>query len=358
MNETRTSAFRYDESSAVNSDDPRLLAAVREFMAALEKGTAPNRQEFIDRHREIAADLANCLDGLEMVHGAAMKVRRQPPPVRPILRAANSSQPLGDFQIVREIGRGGMGVVYEALQLSLGRRVALKVLPFAASLDPARLERFRNEASAAAQLHHTNIVPIYSVGIDRGVHFYAMQLIEGQALSNSIAEMRRGSGRTGGLDPEETEPGGARSRRAPSNSATNSLPSPTASPALDSFLSGLASSSGPPPVIAAHVETGVPRSTLLSSEHSTPTAYFRSVARLMRQAALALQHAHTMGVVHRDVKPGNLLLDQRNNLWVTDFGLAQFQTDAELTRTGDLLGTLRYMSPEQASGGRVVAIRN
>lgn len=358
MNEQRSSTSRYDESSAVDSDDPRLVAAVREYMAALEKGAAPSRQEFLDRHREIAGDLAVCLDGLEMVHSAAVKVRRQPPPARPILAAVGPSQPLGDFQIVREIGRGGMGVVYEALQLSLGRRVALKVLPFAASLDPARLERFRNEAQAAAQLHHTNIVPIYSVGIDRGVHFYAMQLIEGQALSSSIAEMRRATGRIGGLDPEETEPGAARARRSRSNSAANSRStksfSPSADAAIDSFLSNLTSSSGPPPVIAAHVETGVPHSTQLSSERSSPKAYCRTVARLMQQAALALQHAHMMGVVHRDIKPGNLLLDKRNDLWVTDFGLAQFHTDAELTRTGDLLGTLRYMSPEQASGGRVV----
>ena len=166
------------------------------IMAALEKGTPPNRKQFLLEHADIAADLAICLDGLEMVHSAATKVRRQPSP-RPLLGGTQfASQPLGDFQIVREIGRGGMGVVYEAFQLSLGRRVALKVLPFAASLDPSRLERFRNEAQAAAQLHHSNIVPVYSVGIDRGVHFYAMQLIDGQALSDSIRDMRRAAGRT------------------------------------------------------------------------------------------------------------------------------------------------------------------
>src|SRR6266487_2074503 len=91
-----------------------------------------------------------------------------------------TAKPLGDFKLIREIGRGGMGVVYEAVQLSLGRRVALKVLPFAAAYDAKQLQRFRTEASAAAQLHHTNIVPVFAVGQDRGVHFYAMQLIEGQ----------------------------------------------------------------------------------------------------------------------------------------------------------------------------------
>ncbi|HKB35004.1 MAG TPA: protein kinase [Gemmataceae bacterium] len=101
---------------------------------------------------------------------------------------------LGDFRILREVGRGGMGVVYEAEQLSLGRRVALKVLPLAATMDPRQLQRFQNEAKAAACLHHTNIVPIFGVGRERGIHFYAMQLIEGQTLAALIAELRRGLG--------------------------------------------------------------------------------------------------------------------------------------------------------------------
>src|SRR5262249_34996185 len=98
---------------------------------------------------------------------------------------------LGDYRIVREIGRGGMGVVYEAEQTSLSRRVALKVLPFAAALDAKQLQRFKNEAQAAAGLHHSNIVPVYVVGCERGVHFYAMQYIEGQTLAALIQELRR-----------------------------------------------------------------------------------------------------------------------------------------------------------------------
>jgi serine/threonine protein kinase len=81
----------------------------------------------------------------------------------------NASE-LGDFRLIREIGRGGMGVVYEAEQISLARRVALKILPFAGMLDPRQLQRFQNEARAAASLHHTNIVPVFSVGCERGVH--------------------------------------------------------------------------------------------------------------------------------------------------------------------------------------------
>src|SRR5262249_43734242 len=97
---------------------------------------------------------------------------------------------LGDFRIGREIGRGGMGIVYDAEQVSLSRRVALKVLPFAAMLDPKQLQRFKNEARAAASLHHEHIVPVYGVGCERGVHFYAMQLIDGKSLAVLIQQLR------------------------------------------------------------------------------------------------------------------------------------------------------------------------
>ncbi len=98
---------------------------------------------------------------------------------------------LGDFRIIREVDRGGMGVVYEAEQVSLGRRVALNVLPFASFLDRRLLQRFKNEAQTAAQLDHTNIVPVHAVGCERGVHFYAMQYVEGPTLAQVIRELRR-----------------------------------------------------------------------------------------------------------------------------------------------------------------------
>src|SRR5207244_8826198 len=100
--------------------------------------------------------------------------------------------PLGDYRLIREIGRGGMGVVYEAEQLSLARRVALKVLPFAAALDAKQLQRFKNEAQAAAHLQHQHIVPVYAVGSERGIHYYAMQFIDGQSLASLIADLKLG----------------------------------------------------------------------------------------------------------------------------------------------------------------------
>src|SRR5262249_27900112 len=144
-----------------------------------------------------------CLEALEFVHGARPEL-----PVGPDMGGAAAPplpQALGDFRIVREVGRGGMGIVYEAVQLSLGRRVALKVLPFAAALDPKHLQRFKLEAQAAAQLHHSNIVPVYAVGSERGLHYYAMQLIDGRPLTELVREHRRQAG----LDQADAPPGTA-----------------------------------------------------------------------------------------------------------------------------------------------------
>jgi hypothetical protein len=229
-------------------------------------------------------------------------------------RSGHETGTLGDFRIIREIGRGGMGIVYEAVQVSIGRRVALKVLPFAAVIDARQLQRFKNEVHAAGQLHHPNIVPVYYVGCEGGVHFYAMQFIEGQTLADVIATLRgEGSG--------QSALGRTKEHGAPSSTRTPNSLLTTAS-------------------IAA----------LSTARSSNPGEYFRTVAGLGIQAAEAIEYAHQLGIVHRDIKPSNLLLDSDGRLWVTDFGLARFQAEPTLTVTGDLLGTWRYMSPEQALG--------
>jgi tetratricopeptide (TPR) repeat protein len=171
--------------------------------------------------------------------------------------------------------------------------------------DPRQLQRFKTEAQAAALLHHTNIVPIHAVGCERGVHYYAMQFIDGHTLAQLIHERR---------SLEQQPP----------------------------------SDDGPPESRAA-----IPAPRLATSAPSSRSREFIGMSvRLGIQAAEALDHAHKVGIIHRDIKPANLLLDCAGNLWITDFGLARFQEDTGLTMTGDVLGTLRYMSPEQALAKR------
>jgi serine/threonine protein kinase len=333
MRPENSRAASHGPGASSAGEESRLLRATQEYRAALEGGRRPNRQQFLARHADIAAELAECLDGLELVHAAASELRQLGPADTHL--AGGEGQPpavLGEYRIVREIGRGGMGIVYEAEQVSLGRRVALKVLPFAAGLDTKHLQRFKNEAQAAAHLRHPNIVPVYGVGCDRGVHFYAMQLIDGQTLAVAIHQWRQ----TSGLDP----------------SAPTTAPHPPPLPGPPTSQPRL----GPGPGSRASTVAdagGAGATSLPAGRGGGGRDFYRRVVDIGLQAATALEHAHQVGIVHRDVKPANLLVDAAGHVWVTDFGLAQFSADAGLTQTGDLLGTLRYMSPEQAAGLRV-----
>jgi eukaryotic-like serine/threonine-protein kinase len=284
-------------------DDPRVLEIAREYMAELEAGHRPDRRSYTRRHPELAAAVSECLEAIDMAQALRPPADMAADPLKESAADEElTAQPLGDFRIVREIGRGGMGIVYEATQLSLGRKVALKVLPFAASLDAKQLQRFKTESQAAAQLHHTNIVPIFAVGADRGVHYYAMQLIEGRTLDTVIAELRG--------NPDASMMGQTVDFRAGSTAKTN---------------------------------------------HSQQTKEtFRKSARIAAQVADALDYAHDAGVIHRDIKPANLILDDRGTIWVADFGLAHISSDVRVTQTGDIFGTLRYMSPEQAQGRKTL----
>lgn len=248
-------------------DEPtaEVLRVLEDYLAELEGGGTPSAQALLARHPDLAPWLQPYLASLDLLHAAAVHHRTPAEPPLP--------GPLGDFRILREIGRGGMGIVYEAEQVSLGRRVALKVLPLAAALDERQRCRFQRESQAAALLSHPHIVPVHAVGCERGLHYYAMRYIDGRSLA-----------------------------------------------------------------------------ALIAAQGGQGHACVRTAARWGAEAAEALAHAHEQGVLHRDVKPGNLLVDRNDHLWVTDFGLARLPDDAGVTRTGDLLGTVRYMSPEQAQG--------
>jgi serine/threonine protein kinase len=340
---------------ASDSDrEERLNEVLLTYVEALQAGERPDRQQLLALHPDLR-------DELELFFASHDEVERRAAPLRGggslmgwpfqdvlsarTLRSAAISSPLGkddhrnsraqgggapeigrlgDFRLLREVGRGGMGVVYEAEQISLQRRVALKVLPFAAAVDPRQLQRFKNEALAAANLRHEGIVPVHAVGAERGVHYYAMPFIDGQSLAALIRDLRRLGG-----DPGQPAPAGPSQPGSGAETAGPRCPTAASESRAEDATSGVAVS--------------------LSRERSVGGGrYFDWVAGLGRQAALALEHAHQTGIVHRDIKPANLLLDPQGQLWVTDFGLAQVVGESGLTVTGELLGTLRYASPEQA----------
>jgi serine/threonine protein kinase/Flp pilus assembly protein TadD len=342
-----------------------VISILEEFLTNLEAGARLKPEDLTARCPALAEPLLACLASLDFLHDASLSLRD---PTAPELSAATECQTdlgrLGDFQLVRELGRGGMGVVYEAEQISLGRRVALKVLPFAAALDARQLQRFRNEAQAAACLHHTNIVPVFGVGCERGVHYYAMQYIEGQTLAAIIKNLR--SGKECGLPGFSSIPGN-RHATVPGQAteAPAALPAHVRAPAPRVGRIGNRSYTDRRHCNVGRIADPSPQSGRIGNPSYGSPAHVRAAALLGMQAARALEHAHQLGIVHRDIKPANLLAEAGSaitpagngaeasgaRLWVTDFGLAHCrQGQAGLTVTGDLVGTLRYMSPEQTEG--------
>lgn len=296
------------------SSDAILGHVMDEFMEAVRLGKTPPLSEYVERYPELEDDIRDLLPMVAMVE-------HSPPTDNPAARDPTTSIPeeLGGYRIISEIGRGGMGVVYRARHLTLGREVALKVLPKSSIPDAGSEERFRREAKAAALLHHTNIVPVFEVGRDEEIHFYAMQYIHGLTVDRLQDELHRV--RSGELELQHCAPEtgvllGVRER----------MPESTIGQSPGRATETLA--------------TG--RSTSLQS-------CFRGIAEIGIQVADALQYAHARGIIHRDVKPANLLIDAAGVVWLTDFGLAKTEDDG-FTRTGQFVGTLRYMSPERFSG--------
>jgi serine/threonine protein kinase/tetratricopeptide (TPR) repeat protein len=301
-----------------------LADLIEEFAARVQSGQLSDPEAFISAHPEHAKQLRSLLPAVQ-----ALAELGSHPSCAADAQADFAGSRLGDFRLLREVGRGGMGIVFEAEQISLGRHVAVKVLPSAAALDERHLQRFHNEVQAAALLQHPHIVPVLAVGQDHQTHYFAMQLIDGDSLAAYVADL------SGWV-------------HAGSKAPTLLLsPSPEPSPA--------APANGAATVVwHADPEEGIYRlNPLATRAPGRDREYFQKVGRLLIQAAEALDHAHQAGVIHRDVKPANLLVDAQGELWITDFGLARLSSSPGVTATGDLLGTIRYMSPEQAQAMRV-----
>ncbi len=331
----------FDESNQV---DP-LQKAMESYIDRCRRGKRPSIDDYIQQFPDRAEEVRELFSALAMVEEVGAET---PPSDKGItFDEGKVLRQLGEYRILREIGRGGMGVVYEAEQESLGRRVALKVLPFHSLMDERRLERFQREARAAARLHHTNIVPVYGIGEEGGIHYYAMQFIQGQSLDVVLEEVNR-IRRT----PTET------------NSATHLGSGSTATVAIRLLTGkGHPGSEGklPPPNVGKETIPGKGRShsatysLVYATEQEGPAGlyphYFRNIAQIGLQIAEALEYAHIEGVLHRDIKPSNLLLDERGAVWITDFGLVKEMEGSDtLTQSGDIVGTLAYMAPERFRG--------
>ena len=354
-----------------------------EFSIRCRRGEYPSIDEYEKRapeHRDVIRTLFPTIALLERVTHQEHSDRKAQ------RRSVLSQKTIGDFQILREIGRGGMGVVYEAIQTSLERHVALKVLSAGISKSPHQLQRFRREAESAARLHHTNIVSVFGIGEEAEIHFYAMQYIDGIPLDDAIATVRhrtstsgsygrskstekshhvgtlgnsnltpitRHDGRSDVNDPTLLMSDLSTDAQGRLNSASTSQPgrndvvdhSRPQSSASDREFQPFSDEETPPPSQVASVDE-----CFGFFVDNSSAAYFQRIASIGAQIADALEYAHQHGVLHRDIKPSNLMLDRSGSVWVMDFGLAKLIEQQDLTIAGEIVGTLRYMAPEQLDG--------
>jgi serine/threonine protein kinase/Flp pilus assembly protein TadD len=342
------------EALRTGSAEQGLAEVIEELTAKLKGREAVDLEACLEAHPQHADELRRLFPALRLLADLSRSGPMELPAAFGGEREPGfAGGTLGDFRLLREIGRGGMGVVYEAEQISLGRRVALKVLPFASTLDPRQLQRFKNEAQAAAQLQHPHIVPVHATGCERGVHYYAMQFIEGQTLAALVGDLSRQVGQDKKRRNEEGRTTARRQVPAEAGEAASGLEATATLAPLPPFVGRALA--GPVQGQVAEAQAGTLRGDALATVGTVHSAaFFQTVARLGVQAAEALEYAHQLGIIHRDIKPSNLLVDGQGQLWITDFGLAHCQSQPGLTMTGDLVGTLRYMSPEQALAKRVV----
>ncbi len=353
-----------------------------EFVERRRRGECPSLSEYTRKYPDLAEAIVDLFPALVVMERVKPVAEDTPGSAGPassspteLVKPARGQ--LGDFRILREVARGGMGVVYEAIQESLGRHVALKILPLSGRVSFTQLQRFQLEACSAGRLHHGNIVPVYGVGEHEGVHYYAMQFIHGHGMDAIVDDLRRLRGLADDDRALRSERPTLRAPSVPSSSMAlaRSLAAGTFTKwepgggARASAAGGVESpqheatvtNDGPPPfehtgrtlwpsAEPVREEAGSDAIDTSSASLGTESQFYRSVARIAAQVAGALSYAHQQGVLHRDIKPSNLMLDIGGRVWVTDFGLAKVEGSDGPTRTGDIVGTVRYMAPERFDG--------
>lgn len=334
-----------------------------DFVDRLRRGERPPISDYVRRYPELADELRELLPALVLMEQAA-SADDQRESIETVSESPSQGKTpmpaqIGDFKIVREVGRGGMGIVYEAVEQSLNRRVALKLLPDHTMLTPHSRERFEREARAAARLHHSGIVPVFGLGQHDGLHYIAMQFIDGCGLDEVIAALRQASEHADGVASRIAD--ALRSGRYRNHGVNqeegyaaavekHQLDARRESPLKSPLAETEAVRAGDTKIDALPQVDNRPTSNpLVADSHRSNRNLWDSVAAVGEQAARALHHAHRNGILHRDVKPSNLLLDVSGHVWLADFGLARSDDQESLTKTGDILGTLRYMAPETFS---------
>ena len=309
--------LRYDEQLTA------IALATEEFLDEVRQRRGESAEkiiaEYANRYPDIQSNINDLFPALIGIEKIAVRNHQR-------IHPNNSYPELPDYEIVREIGRGGMGIVYEAVQLSLSRRVALKTLSLDPEANPSFLERFSREAKTAASLHHSNIVPVFDVGCENGIHYFSMQYIDGINLSELCRFL-------------------------------NNHRQPESATGLAEASTNFKVSAEAPTVVDVD-RRKTPRTDSLSPQpHSLPENLvelalnldYGDIARIGSEIADALHYIHRQGIIHRDIKPSNILLDASGKPWLADWGLVRSEI-SELTQTGDLFGSLTYMSPERFKG--------
>ena len=343
--------------------EEKLAQAVARYVDLVATGGAPHPRTFAAEHPDLAPELE---EELKAFHGVTSLIDEGTPSI--VFR---------DYRIVAEIARGGMGIVYDAWQISLDRRVALKVLPGWFLADPKAVARFRREARVAGSLRHEGIVQIYDMGVESGVPYYAMEYVRGETLQQIQERWQEEDGRDDGSSTqgiavlEEKMASTPRLIRLSDEGETarhNGLQPLADGKAVDT--PSLLKEGGLAPTLPYRAKDTtqdlLPKKPTPAApgRHVSPTEshparqeasrplFYRQLALMFAGAAEALHFAHTEGILHRDIKPSNLILDAGGKLRILDFGLAWIEGQENLTLSQEFMGTPAYMSPEQAQGMR------